>query len=198
MRAQCTSHTCKPTRHLVGLNALTDFILRARGRYVPNPPNIARITPSTVSACADTATFIIEGHNLWRGVQIYAGGVALDSVEVLPDMRGIKVTLKMVDIHKNGANIDAAKSDAARSHVDVIPISVVTRDGVSTRKIAIQGQRRITQVNGQATTICDTPLIADEILYKEALQRAEKSQQTSEDSNKPKGAKGVRASTTKK
>jgi hypothetical protein len=161
-----------------GLNALTEFILRARGRNLPDPPSIERLTPSTVSACTATVTFVIEGSNLWRGVEVYAGGVALSDVEMLPDMRGIKARLTMEDILKNGTNVVAAMP-----RVDVIPISVVTRDGVTTRKIAIQGQRRTTQVNGQPTTVCDAPLIADELLRKDV-----------EDATKTQDSKGARAS----
>jgi hypothetical protein len=175
-----------------GLNALTEFILRARGRNLPNPPNITRLTPSTVSACTDSVTFVIEGSNLWRGVDVYAGGVALSKVEVLPDMRGIKATLTMMDILKNVTNADTATPrnapNTATPRVDVIPISVVTRDGVTTRRVAIQGQRWTTQVNGQATTSCNAPLIADEILHKD-VNVAGKAQQISEASRKTKSSK---------
>jgi len=58
-------------------------------------PFIERVRPNDISLCADNVTFVIQGTNVWRGTEVFLGGVKAKSISVLPDMEGIAATFDM-------------------------------------------------------------------------------------------------------
>lgn len=56
---------------------------------------IDNVWPETVAACTGDITFLIEGSNVWRGTEIYLGGIRARNVTVLPDMKGIAATVNI-------------------------------------------------------------------------------------------------------
>lgn len=117
-------------------NGLTEFVLRARGRILPNQPTIVRVYPSTLSACAKDIRFVIEGSNLWRTPQVYLGGVELDEPRVLPNMRGLSASANIDKFFALSAGQDRKESDSTD-----LELTVATRDGVASAGIRILGAR---------------------------------------------------------
>ena len=64
------------------------------GASAVRSPFIRDITPPALSICATDVTLQIVGTDLWRADKIVIGGKLIDDkISVLPDMRGISVTL---------------------------------------------------------------------------------------------------------
>jgi len=111
------------------LDGLTGLILEASTGDRIVYPTIAEIKPAVVSACADKIQFQIRGENIWRASLVHIGGLAIDqSINVLPDMRGILVEIATKDI----PNIVDGDND----------LTVWTKDGPATLPINFQDVRK--------------------------------------------------------
>lgn len=79
-----------PTSH--DLDNLTRRVL---GTFAVREAVIDSVQPATISACAKSVTFELTGDNIWRATQVVIAGRSFDGddVKVLPDMRGLLVTI---------------------------------------------------------------------------------------------------------
>jgi hypothetical protein len=69
---------------------LTDYMSSVVWGQEARAAAIYSVEPHDLSTCAQSASFIIRGPNLWRNGEVYLNGrPANDPVHVLPDMRGI-------------------------------------------------------------------------------------------------------------
>lgn len=129
-------------------------------------PTILSIEPNVVSACAESINFQVRGENIWRSSLVHVGGLAIvdTGIEVLPDMRGILVSIPTKDIPKI---ID-------RPNV----VTVWTKDGPASSSINFEDKRkpdrkcetgstptpepkgaRITAVTPDTISVCDTDAV---------------------------------------
>lgn len=88
----CQPITVQLPQNSADLHALTEQLAR---RYTQQPlraPQIDRIEPNTISACADQVEFFVYGVDLWQNPEANLRGVKESDFCVLPDMAGIAVT----------------------------------------------------------------------------------------------------------
>ena len=71
---------------------LTGFLIDLGSLRIPA---VTSVSPATISACATDITVQIIGRDLWRATEVVIGGKLFtgDNVKVLPDMRGLRVTV---------------------------------------------------------------------------------------------------------
>lgn len=124
-----------PMRHTkADLSSLTSLLLTAdqnKNDFIGMgiklvEPKITEIEPSVVPDCSKAVTFLVKGRNLWRGTTAFLNGVKASSVDVMPDMAGLIVS---VDI----SSVQAGSGSATF----VIP----TPDGDARMDIQIRGNR---------------------------------------------------------
>jgi len=149
------------------LDGLTTLLLaKSTGEQRVAYPNILSIEPRVVSACADTIKFQVRGENIWRASLVHVGGLAIKdaNIEVLPDMRGVLVSVPTKDIPKiiDGANI----------------VTIWTKDGPASFPITFEDKRKsdgkcetrttpppestgpkMTAVAPDAISVCDTDAV---------------------------------------
>ncbi len=148
------------------LDGLTSLILETTTGERVAYPTILSIEPPEVSACADNIELQVRGENIWRASLVHIGGLAIKdaSIEVLPDMRGVLVSVPTKDIPKidNGQNL----------------VTVWTKDGPASFPISFDNKRKadgtceartapapqpkgpvITSVAPSAISVCDTDAV---------------------------------------
>lgn len=112
------------------LDGLTTLLLeKSTGERVAYP-TILSIEPRVISACADTIKFQVRGENIWRTSLVHLGGLAIKdaNIEVLPDMRGVLVSIPAKDIPKiiDGQNV----------------VTIWTKDGPASFPIYFEDKRK--------------------------------------------------------
>lgn len=140
------------TYSLEGFNNLTEFILRSLGRTLPNQPTLARVYPSTLSACARDVTFLLEGANLWRGPRVFLSGIEMTEARVLPDMRGITIKGNLDDYFKLSADANRGKKTDS---VSFLELTVATRDGIASAVLKVIGARGSADSCASPATLAD-------------------------------------------
>ncbi len=82
-----------------GLYALTAFLAdQSVGDW--SDASITRVFPTVVAPCEENVRFVIEGRDLWRNPTVFLRGQQHRNIEILPDMRGIAVTINVNDLPK--------------------------------------------------------------------------------------------------
>lgn len=112
------------------LDGLTTLLIeKSTGERVAYP-SILSIEPQVVSACAGSIKFQVRGENIWRASLVHVGGLAIRDadIEVLPDMRGVLVSVPTKDIPKinDGPNV----------------VTVWTKDGPASFPITFENKRK--------------------------------------------------------
>lgn len=87
-----------------GLFALTAFLANQTvGDW--SEATITDVFPTVVAPCERNVRFVIEGRDLWRNPTVFLRGQQHRNIEILPDMRGIAVTID-VDRLPKGVSLD--------------------------------------------------------------------------------------------
>jgi hypothetical protein len=152
------------------MSSLTSaMILQDSSTAISLTPAITDISPSEVSACAETTTLRIQGNNIWRSKKIIVGGQEFtgEMVRVTPDMGSVLV------------NVDTRALPQAKTHVfgsgnANIDVYALNEDGEAHHRIALRHLKEdgtcdkpaksskpskkpeIENVNIDTMSICDT------------------------------------------
>ncbi len=113
------------------LDGLTSVVARARNMPTLRPTSIAYVEPNTISACAETMSFLIYGQEVWRSTEVTLGGLQANpaKIEVLPDMEGVR------------AEFDISKLPHRAATRTPLSMTVSTRDGSDFYRIRLTGHR---------------------------------------------------------
>lgn len=112
------------------LDGLTGVLARKlQGSYGLTRAQIAKVVPTTLSACAKNVTFLVYGRGIWRSTEVYLGGIRTEKVRILPDMEGIAATFELKDepLPRRPAQFEQTR------------LTVWTRNGADERPITITG-----------------------------------------------------------
>jgi hypothetical protein len=132
------------------LEAVTNFVAAGHlgSEASPATLSVSYVTPTVVPSCTSTVVFEIGGSDIWQTDRAYLGGVRADTVEVLPDMKGISAKFDMNAVFGALVNTD--------SSVQKVPLVVASKQGTSTTlPIYVVGKRQ--SANG--ATMCQSPIL---------------------------------------
>ena len=138
---QCIEQSVRIERELgtADFDSLTRFLLRQAFGVATRSPRIDVIVPETLIAEEGEVELMIQGDNLWRGVEVVVGGKRALGTQVLPDLSGLLVKL-------NTSALAGGRSEGERL---TLPVVVATRDGRATASVQLSVRgRRGTAVTG--------------------------------------------------
>lgn len=104
------------------LDALTAQLIATSG-HDPTEAQVISFTPDVVQE-GKPASLMILGLNLWRNPEVYLGGQRANSVEILPDMQGVRAQFDEILLP---ARLDSKKNA-------VVDLTVVTSHGRRVRR----------------------------------------------------------------
>lgn len=118
------------SQNAADLDGLTTLLIeKSTGEHVAYP-TIFSIEPQVISACAGGIKLQVRGENIWRASLVHIGGLAIKDadIEVLPDMRGVLVSIPTKDIPKitDGSNV----------------VTIWTKDGPASFPITFENKRK--------------------------------------------------------
>ena len=126
----CQSVSVDLPRSSADLHALSGMLARKNLQQPLRVPKIDRISPRTVSVCAETVELFVYGVDLWQGPPVAnLRGLAASEVNVLPNMAGLAVKFDIKDLppHPNPGTPDT--------------LWIVTQNGQVGDTVTIKGKK---------------------------------------------------------
>lgn len=123
-------------RNSADFDGLTNILAKATIGSFVEVLQIHHVEPYYINACAEEATVLIGGANVWRSAEVHLAGTPAKTVRVLPNMEGIAATFKMDDLYKS-KNASVAAAGVSQQ----VPLVVWTRNGSDTVNMGVEGVR---------------------------------------------------------